>query len=110
MAARQRTTMEWDDIRDRMVLRELRRFKGRAVGKRLKELALMGLEAEKLGMRVVEVDGRLAATSSAMVAAAMTPQTSAPAASNDSVQGSGGIDPEHLAGLEGLLDAAGLGF
>lgn len=54
---RPRTTLEWYDHRDRDILSDLNRFRGRAIGRRLKELMIMGVEAERLGMRATEEGG-----------------------------------------------------
>lgn len=60
-ARRPRTTIDWCGNRDSGVLTDLSRFRGRAIGRRIKELLVMGLEAERLGMRASERAGVLTA-------------------------------------------------
>ena len=55
--SRPRTTLEWYDSRDRDILSDLNRFRGKAIGRRLKELMIMGVEAERLGMRATDEGG-----------------------------------------------------
>lgn len=113
MASRVRSQIEWDDARDRALLRDLGRFRGRAIGRRIKELMVLGLEAERLGMRVVELDG-LPTVQGARVAALVPSIAAATSAAeidpSDSGQAAGDLDAEHQAGLEGLLEGLGIEF
>lgn len=52
-----KTTIVWTGERFREVEKELDRFKARAVGARLRELALLGLLAERAGYRVDTASG-----------------------------------------------------
>lgn len=47
-----KTTIVWKDGRYRELEEDVRRFKARAVGGRLKELAMLGLLAERIGFRI----------------------------------------------------------
>ena len=47
-----KTTIVWRDDRFRDLEDDIRRFKARAVGARLKELAMLGLLAERVGFRI----------------------------------------------------------
>lgn len=47
-----KTTILWNDPRCREVELDLQRFKARAVGSRLRQLALLGLLAEGVGFRI----------------------------------------------------------
>lgn len=94
-----------------MVVRELRKFKGRAVGKRLKELALMGLEAERLGMRVMDVDGQSVAIAAGFALAAPSPPSPAPGGGSEEPDPKAvELTKEHEAGLEDVLKRVGITF
>lgn len=47
-----KTTLIWNDVRYRELEADVRRFRARAVGGRLKELAMLGLLAERIGFRI----------------------------------------------------------
>lgn len=102
---RHRSTVEWDERRDRLVVKDIRRFKGRAIGDRLRQLAAMGLEAERLGMRVEQMpDGQFVPVSDRMnidfrpAATAGSPPARPVSAGTE-------ISEEHRAGLLNLLDS-----
>lgn len=67
-----KTTILWNDPRYREVELDLQRFKARAVGSRLRQLALLGLLAEAVGFRIEDtVEGpRLAGGQPVMLAPA----------------------------------------
>lgn len=106
---RKRSLIEWDDHRDRDLLLQLTQFKARARGRRLKELALLGLLAERAGCRaVVDKDG------ASRLEGVAVPVFSATAAATSVVHAPGRFEPpppvapptrsaEHEAGLSALL-------
>lgn len=101
---RRRSLIEWDDQRDRELLGELARFKARARGRRLKDLALLGLLAERSGCRVVSegVGGvRLEGVAAPLVVVGgvTDPTPTASIARNDAPL----LSSEHEAGLAELL-------
>jgi len=107
--ARPRTTLDWDpgSARDVQLRADLGRFKARARGARLKDLALLGLEAERAGVRLVPTtegaSGRALLLPSGGVHAAPAPmpphETSVPPIGTPSPLSAG-----HLTGLLELLD------
>ena len=102
---RHRSTVEWDDKRDRLVVKDLNRFKGRAIGHRLRQLAAMGLEAERLGMRVEQMpDGQLIPVSDRMKIE-FRPAATAASPPESPLPRDQAISPEHEAGLMSLLGA-----
>jgi len=78
---RQRTTIQWDELKDRPLIEHLNRFRARARGRRIKELALLGMLAERGGLRLsdkadeIKLDGAVASLFGA------TPPSPAPAES-----------------------------
>lgn len=123
---RPRTTLEWTDPRDRLILNDLNRFKGRAIGRRLKELLAIGLEAERLGMRAVEVEGVLVGSQAGnwpnLTGRTLSPPSSHPEELHPTAQALQGaataearsaetappIDEDHRRGLESMLQSIGM--
>ena len=103
---RRRSLIEWDEQRDRELLSQLEPFKARARGRRLKDLALLGLLAERAGCRVA-VDragkARLEGVSAplVLVGGGTDPVPQATAAADRSKPST--LSSEHEAGLEALL-------
>lgn len=93
----------WDTDRDRVVLEDLGKFKARAVGSRIRNLLLLGLEAEKRGLRLSD-DGELHDMSGSQPVA-----RAAGAGPSPPIQHSG-RDEAHQKGLEAVLDGFGLEF
>jgi len=48
---RLRTMIEWNPTQDQAIMADVLRFRARAIGARLRELIIMGQEAERMGMR-----------------------------------------------------------
>jgi len=53
--------IEWNPAQDQTIMADVLRFRARAIGARLRELIIMGQEAERMGMRVQMRDGMLMA-------------------------------------------------
>jgi len=58
---RRRTMIEWNPAQDQAIMADVLRFRARAIGARLRELIIMGQEAERMGMRARMRDGVLVA-------------------------------------------------
>jgi len=58
---RRRTMIEWNPAQDQAIMTDVLRFRARAIGARLRELIIMGQEAERMGMRARMRDGVLVA-------------------------------------------------
>jgi len=58
---RRRTMIEWNPAQDQAIMADVLRFRARAIGARLRELIIMGQEAERMGMRAKVRDGVLVA-------------------------------------------------
>lgn len=105
---RRRSLIEWDEQRDRELLAQLEPFKARARGRRLKELALLGLLAERAGCRV-SVDragqARLEGLSAplVLVGGMADPAPAAPTQPTPTRTQPAALSSEHEAGLEALL-------
>lgn len=113
MAFRTRSKLEWDEVQDKLILGDLRRFRGRAIGRRIRELMSLGLEAERQGLRVVEQDGlwslhRLQPVAPSQSASVLTHGTGL--APSEACMAARGLDAEHEAGLEQLLEGLGIDF
>ena len=111
---RPRTLIEWDEIKDRAIRSDLVRFRGRAIGRRVKDLLVMGLEAERLGMRAAESDGVVIALAPRdWAGGGLVPVRSldpaATAANHPPSRALPSLDEAHLVGLEELLDSVGVG-
>lgn len=106
---RARSTIDWDERRDRHLVKEISRFRGRAIGRRVKELMTLGLEAERLGMRLAEADGTTVVVGGSPLALGLggnaggLSQLPGEVARTD-------VDMEHQQGLEGLLEGMGISF
>jgi hypothetical protein len=112
--SRARSQIEWDESRDRHLMRDLGRFRGRAIGRRIKELMTMGLEAERLGMRVAEVDGKMVVVAGGLIALGTVSEsvmTRKPVVELEVPEPAPDlVDAEHQQGLEGLLEGMGISF
>lgn len=109
---RKRTLIEWQDKQDGELLTHLDQFKARARGRRLKELARLGMAAERAGLRTIQTaDGSLRLDGYAQVSVAnnsgpvRVPVVAAPLPS--------ALLPsrteDHAQGLESLMGALGIG-
>lgn len=108
-ASHRQMVVKWDVDRDQRVLGNLGAYKARARGRRVRELALLGLEAERVGFRVKLVDGVAAVIPPELIGiAAQSLPSPAPAAELEAVTQRNVLSPDHRAGLGAMMDALDL--
>ena len=90
-------TLDWDDSDDAPLLRDLSQYRARARGRRIRELARIGLEAEKLG--------GVSPAAAASISQAARIETATRSRDSAVTAPAPELADDHAAGLHGFLEA-----